>query len=78
MLKKIRYKVPIVNPPDSQGRLYKNEPSRIKWHGSVHERIQGAEVSTKIPFNVQLALIHEKTIERQRAQNEFYSKNWKV
>lgn len=70
--------LPIVNQGDHQGRLYRNDPSRIKWAGPVHERITGVEVSAKIPFDESFALIHDKTIDRQRAQNEFYSKNWKT
>jgi hypothetical protein len=29
-----------------------------------------------LPKEVDWALIHEKTIERQKAQNMFYNKNW--
>lgn len=70
--------VPLVNQGDHQGRIYKNEPSRVKWNGAVHERIIGSSVSATIPFDASFALIHDKTIDRQRSQNEFYSKNWKT
>jgi glycosyltransferase involved in cell wall biosynthesis len=70
--------IPCVNQNDNQGRLYKNEPGRIKWVRSVHEVIVGHNVVATIPFDPEFALIHDKTIARQEKQNEFYRKNWKV
>ena len=66
--------LPLVNAGDHQGRLYKNDPERIKWVKPVHERIVGANSTTVIPFNPDFAIIHDKTIDKQRSQNELYSK----
>ena len=62
---------------DYQWRIYKNS-ERIKWTKKLHEVISGASVVTELPKEVELSIIHDKTIERQRAQNEFYNKNWSV
>jgi len=63
------------NSGDYQWRIYKND-ERIKWAKKLHEIIVGAQVVTELPKEVELSIIHDKTIERQRAQNEFYNKNW--
>ena len=34
---------PVINFPDYQARIYKNLPSKIKWHKPVHEHIVGAD-----------------------------------
>lgn len=72
----VSYKLPIVNwhPPycDHQGRLYKNN-NRLKWVGAVHEAIQNASIETVVPAMVELSIIHDKSIARQRKQNAFYS-----
>lgn len=72
-------KLPIINWDcgDYQSRLYKND-ERIKWSKKLHETIIGAQVTTQLPLDPTLAIIHDKTIERQTAQNEFYNKNWSV
>lgn len=69
--------IPCVNQNDHQGRLYKRDPNRIKWVRPVHEVIVGTLGSAVVPFDPSFALIHDKTIERQEKQNEFYSTNWK-
>lgn len=61
-----------VNYPDIQGRLYKNRP-QIKWQGKVHERIQGHQTFTILNKQESIHLIHNKSIERQRKQNNYYS-----
>ena len=62
-----------VNFPDSQWRIYKNTPE-IKWKNKVHEVLEGYDRYSELPYNEELCLIHEKTIERQEKQNELYSK----
>lgn len=71
-LVRIKYHKPIVAWPDYQTRIYKNHPD-IKWEGKVHERIVGHKTMTALPAEEVWALIHEKTIDRQRKQNEFYT-----
>ena len=60
-----------VNWPDMQWRIYKNDP-RIKWHGEVHEKIIGHATHSILPLEEDFALIHNKTIERQEKQNNYY------
>ena len=69
--------LPVINwnSGDYQARIYKNTP-KIYWHKPLHETITGAEYVTALPLEVDYAIIHDKTIDRQRAQNEFYNKNW--
>ena len=61
-----------VNWPDMQWRIYKNDP-RIKWNGEVHEKIIGHATHSILPLEEEFALIHNKTIERQEKQNNYYS-----
>lgn len=68
---------PVVNFPDYQSRIYKNS-LKVQWKKKLHETIFGAEWVADIPPHPELSIIHPKTIERQRAQNEFYNKNWSV
>lgn len=60
-----------VNWPDMQWRLYRNDP-RIRWHGEVHEKIIGHATHAILPIEEDFALIHNKTIERQEKQNNYY------
>lgn len=71
--------VPIVNwnHGDYQSRIYKNS-LKIQWYKPLHETISGAEYVAGLPKETEWALIHDKTIQRQRAQNEFYNKNWSI
>lgn len=71
--------LPIVNwnSGDYQSRIYKNSP-KIQWKKKLHETIFGAEYVSALPKEADYAIIHDKTIERQRSQNEFYNKNWSV
>ena len=62
-----------INYPDRQTRIYKNKPT-IQWQGKVHERIIGDELHADLPESVEYSLLHIKSIERQRSQNELYSK----
>lgn len=70
---------PIINwsHGDYQSRIYKNS-LRIQWHKPLHETIVGAAIVAHLPKEVDYAIIHDKTIDRQRAQNEFYNKNWSI
>lgn len=69
--------VPIVNwsHGDYQSRIYKNS-LKIQWHKPLHETIVGAEFVSQLPREVEWSIIHDKTIERQKAQNTFYNQNW--
>ena len=72
--------LPIINwhtTGDYQSRIYKNS-LRIQWHKPLHETIMGASIVADLPKEVDYAIIHDKTIDRQRAQNEFYNKNWSI
>lgn len=70
---------PIINwnHGDYQSRIYKNS-LKIQWHKPLHETIKGAEYVSDLPKEVEWALIHDKTIERQKAQNMFYNQNWSI
>lgn len=61
-----------INWPDYQPRIYKNKAS-IQWVGIVHEHLEGFSSRILIDANEELAIIHNKEISRQRAQNTFYS-----
>jgi glycosyltransferase involved in cell wall biosynthesis len=67
------YNRPIVNWPDPQGRLFKNIPNRIKWVGRLHERVEGNETYVYLPFDEDLSLYHDKTIEKQIETNLRYN-----
>lgn len=62
-----------INWPDYQPRIFKNHKI-IHWSGNVHEQITGAEKPAALPQEPSLAIIHYKTIDKQRQQNELYSK----
>jgi glycosyltransferase involved in cell wall biosynthesis len=67
---------PVVNWPDYQGRIYKNEPSRIRWDRRLHEKIEGHTKYTALPAEVDFSLYHDKTIERQVKTNERYNEKF--
>jgi len=58
-----------INFPDYQTRIYKNTPD-IKWVNKVHERIEGFKTYTSLPDGY--FLHHNKTIEKQEKQNNYY------
>lgn len=60
-----------INFPDVQYRIFKNNKV-IKWKNKVHEVLDGFTQYATLPQNYYL--IHNKTIERQEIQNEFYSR----
>ena len=61
-----------INFPDYQWRIYKNI-KEIIWVNKVHEVLKGYNQYTELPPNDVTCLIHNKTIERQEKQNEYYS-----
>ena len=60
-----------VNFPDFQFRIYKNSPN-INWKNKVHEVLEGFTTISELPLEEPWCLIHDKTIERQEKQNNFY------
>lgn len=64
--------VELVNPFDPQQRIWKNSP-RIRYEGSVHERLTGYATETKFDNDFNWMIYHIKSIRRQQKQNEFYS-----
>lgn len=60
----------IVNWPDYQTRLFRNN-GNCKYVGAVHEHLDGV-ITAFLPTNPGIALLHPKTIERQRKQNALY------
>ena len=63
-----------VNWPDTQKRIYKNDPN-IKWTGhQVHGMVTGYKTFADLPLEEEWSIIHNKTIERQEKQNERYTK----
>lgn len=72
-LVKIKYKAVIVNAPDYQGRIYKNDPSRIRWDRRLHEKIEGHNGFTMLPSDIDFTLYHDKTIETQMNTNKRYN-----
>jgi glycosyltransferase involved in cell wall biosynthesis len=60
-----------VNFPDYQTRIIKNSPD-INWINKVHEVLKGAK--TPVPLPDEYCLIHNKTIDKQEQQNNFYNK----
>jgi glycosyltransferase involved in cell wall biosynthesis len=62
-----------INWPDNQHRIFRNKPE-IKWVNKVHEKIVGWKTYAELPSeDDSYALYHIKDIDRQRAQNAFYS-----
>lgn len=62
-----------INYPDQQMRIIRNKPG-IVWRNKVHEQITGIQTLSTLPYDVEgYCLLHYKTIDKQRKQNEFYS-----
>jgi glycosyltransferase involved in cell wall biosynthesis len=61
-----------VNFPDLQTRILKNIDS-IKWINKVHEVLSGYSSYATFPLEEDYCLIHEKSIERQEKQNNYYN-----
>ena len=60
-----------VNWPDPQWRLYKNSDN-IRWINKVHEKLDGYQTMSNLPWDEGLALYHHKNIAKQEKQNEYY------
>jgi glycosyltransferase involved in cell wall biosynthesis len=67
-----QYNDGMINFPDYQSRLYKNLP-HIKYERRLHEKVEGYKSYVFIPAQKDIALIHEKTIEKQRQTNIKYN-----
>jgi hypothetical protein len=69
----IEYYMPIINWPDHQSRIAKNN-TNIRWSGKVHEKLEGNHeyLISALPEDINLSLLHPKTIERQIKQNNLY------
>jgi len=62
-----------VNFPDLQWRVYRND-GKIRWINKVHEVLTGYKSVSYLPAEEPWCLRHDKTIEKQEKQNEFYDK----
>ncbi len=67
------YKRLIVNWPDYQGRIFRNDPDRIKWDRRLHEKLIGNITYAWLPAEEDYALYHDKTIEKQVETNIRYN-----
>jgi glycosyltransferase involved in cell wall biosynthesis len=61
-----------INWPDWQTRIYKNKET-IRWQNKVHERLTGYETYGFLPEEKDWCLFHNKTINRQEQQNNYYN-----
>lgn len=61
-----------INFPDYQSRLYRNLP-HIRYQRRLHEKVEGFKSYTFMPPQEEYALVHEKTIEKQRSTNIRYN-----
>jgi hypothetical protein len=68
---KVKYKVPIINSPDYQARVFRNRED-IRWTRPLHEHITGCKTFAHLPPHEELSLYHHKTIDKQIKQNELY------
>lgn len=62
-----------INYPDYQYRIMKRKPG-IQWGGKLHETIIGGDLKVEFPPEVIFSLLHIKTFDKQKKQNDFYSK----
>lgn len=62
-----------INFPDHQWRIYKNN-KKVKWVNKVHEVLEGYKTMSYLPSEMEWCLVHNKTIQKQEKQNEFYNK----
>jgi len=67
---------PVVNWPDYQSRIYVRIPERIRWDRKLHEKIEGHKEYGFLPPDEELALYHDKTIEKQLETNKRYNKDF--
>lgn len=66
------YNEGMINFPDYQSRLYKNLP-HIRYERRLHEKVEGYKSYVFMPAQKDIALVHEKTIEKQRQTNIKYN-----
>jgi hypothetical protein len=60
-----------VNWPDPQWRVYKKSDS-IRWINKVHEKLDGYDTISNLPWVEELSLFHHKDMEKQVKQNDYY------
>ena len=63
----------MINFPDYQSRIYKNLPY-IRYQRRLHEKVEGFKSYTFVPPQKDYAIVHEKSIEKQRQTNVNYNK----
>lgn len=63
---------PIINFPDWQFRIYKNDSS-IHWVGKVHEILTGYKTQAYLPTTLEYSLLHIKEFNKQIQQNNLYA-----
>ena len=61
-----------INFPDYQMRIYRNN-GKIKWKNKVHEVLTGYKTLANLPTDEIFCLIHNKTIDKQVKQNNYYN-----
>ncbi len=61
-----------INFPDNQMRIYRNN-GKIKWKNKVHEVLTGYKTLANLPTDEVFCLIHDKTIDKQVKQNNYYN-----
>ena len=67
------YQDGMINFPDYQSRVYRNL-SHIRYQRRLHEKVEGFKTYTFVPPQKHYAIVHEKTIEKQRQTNLNYNK----
>ena len=70
-----KYHDGLINFPDYQSRLFLNR-SHIRYQRRLHEKVEGFKSYTFIPPQKDIALIHEKSIEKQRKTNLKYNEKF--
>lgn len=60
-----------INWPDWQMRIYRKS-EKINWKNKVHEVLEGFERYAMLPEDKDFCLFHNKNIQRQEKQNNFY------
>lgn len=70
-LKEVRFFTPLINYPDFQYRIYKNN-KKIKWQHKVHEVLVNYNTTAAFPGLRDYSIIHAKGIAKQEQQNNFY------
>ena len=67
------YQDGMINFPDYQSRLYRNLPY-IRYQRRLHEKVEGFKSYSFVPPQKDYAIVHEKSIEKQRQTNVNYNK----